>query len=82
MKKAINMLFKSFSSLLVNTTATTAIGRYFLDQVLNSVMSRNWKVRHLTFAGPVLKEKRHSEMFDGPDAMGGGHVWNQIWIRK
>ena len=36
----------------------------------------------LTLAGLVLKEKRHSEMFDGPDAMGGGHVWNQIWIRK
>jgi FkbM family methyltransferase len=36
----------------------------------------------LTSAGLVLQEKRHSEMFDSSDAMGGGHVWNQIWIRK
>ena len=50
------MLLKSFSSLLVNITVTTAIGRYFLDQVLNSVMSRTYKVRHqrldLTFTIP------------------------------
>jgi hypothetical protein len=56
MKKAIKTLLKSISSLLVNLIVTTAIGRYFLDQVLNSVMSRTWKVRHqgfdLTFAIP------------------------------
>jgi hypothetical protein len=40
MKKAIKTLIKSISNLLVNITVTTAIGRYFLDQVLNSVMSR------------------------------------------
>jgi len=36
----------------------------------------------LTEAGLVLKAKRHSEMFDLPDAFGGGAVWNQIWQRE
>jgi FkbM family methyltransferase len=31
-------------------------------------------------AGLILKEKRHSEMFDSAEAL-GGKVWNQIWIR-
>mgnify|MGYP003705867465 CR=1 FL=1 len=35
-----------------------------------------------TLTGLVLQEKRHSEMFDSNDAMGVGHVWNQIWTRK
>ena len=38
--------------------------------------------RLLAEAGLVLKEKRHSEMFDLPDAFGGGAVWNQIWQRE
>lgn len=33
-------------------------------------------------AGLVLKEKRHSEMFDSAESFGGGKVWNQIWIRN
>ncbi len=33
-------------------------------------------------AGLVLKEKRHSEMFDSVDSFGGGQVWNQIWTRR
>ena len=32
-------------------------------------------------AGLVLKEKRHAEMFNSSNSFGGGHVWNQIWIR-
>ena len=32
-------------------------------------------------AGLVLKEKRHAEMFNSAHSFGGGHVWNQIWIR-
>jgi len=32
-------------------------------------------------AGFVLKEKRHAEMFNSSNSFGGGHVWNQIWIR-
>ena len=32
-------------------------------------------------AGLVLKEKRHSEMFDSVESFGGGNVWNQIWHR-
>ena len=32
-------------------------------------------------AGLVLKEKRHSEMFDSVESFGGGKVWNQIWHR-
>lgn len=32
-------------------------------------------------AGLVLKEKRHSEMFDSAESFGGGKVWNQIWSR-
>ena len=32
-------------------------------------------------AGLVMKEKRHSEMFDGDTTFGGGKVWNQIWVR-
>ena len=31
--------------------------------------------------GLVLKEKRHSEMFDSVESFGGGKVWNQIWHR-
>jgi hypothetical protein len=38
--------------------------------------------RLLTDAGLVLKAKRHSEMFDLPNAFGGGAVWNQIWHRE
>jgi FkbM family methyltransferase len=38
--------------------------------------------RLLTEAGLVLKEKRHSAMFDSTDSFGGGRVWNQIWIRN
>jgi hypothetical protein len=33
-------------------------------------------------AGLVLKEKRHSELFDSVESFGGGKVWNQIWIRN
>lgn len=33
-------------------------------------------------AGLMLKEKRHSEMFDSVDSFGGGQIWNQIWIRS
>jgi hypothetical protein len=32
-------------------------------------------------AGLVLKEKRHSEIFDSVESFGGGKVWNQIWHR-
>ena len=32
-------------------------------------------------SGLVLKEKRHSEMFNNSDSFGGGLVWNQIWVR-
>jgi FkbM family methyltransferase len=32
-------------------------------------------------AGLVLKEKRHSEMFNSSESFGGGKVWNQIWHR-
>jgi FkbM family methyltransferase len=32
-------------------------------------------------AGLVLKEKRHSVMFDCAGSFGGGKVWNQIWSR-
>lgn len=32
-------------------------------------------------AGLVLKEKRHSAMFDSANSFGGGRVWNQIWVR-
>ena len=32
-------------------------------------------------AGLVLKEKRHSEMYNSFNSFGGGKVWNQIWIR-
>ena len=32
-------------------------------------------------AGLMLKEKRHSAIFDNPDSFGGGKVWNQIWVR-
>ena len=32
-------------------------------------------------AGLVLKEKRHAEIFNSSNSFGGGHVWNQIWIR-
>lgn len=32
-------------------------------------------------AGLVLKEKRHSALFDSEGSFGGGKVWNQIWIR-
>ena len=46
MKNAIRTLLKSISSLLVNVTVTTGIGRYFLDQILSSVMSRTCSVRH------------------------------------
>ncbi|MDO8358275.1 MAG: FkbM family methyltransferase [Nitrospirota bacterium] len=32
-------------------------------------------------AGLVLKEKRHSALFDSAESFGGGKVWNQIWVR-
>lgn len=37
--------------------------------------------RLLLGAGLVLKEKRHSALFDSEGSFGGGKVWNQIWIR-
>lgn len=36
----------------------------------------------LVNAGLVLKEKKHSEMFDGVDSFGHGKIWNQIWVRS
>lgn len=38
-------------------------------------------VKLLLDAGLILKEKRHSEMFNRGDSLGGGKVWNQIWVR-
>ena len=38
--------------------------------------------RLLLEAGLVLKEKRHSKMYDSADSFGRGQVWNQIWVRK
>ena len=35
--------------------------------------------RYLTAAGLVLKEKRHSEMFD--DSVRYGRTYNQIWYQ-
>jgi FkbM family methyltransferase len=32
-------------------------------------------------AGLVMREKRHSEIFEGDASFGGGKVWNQIWVR-
>jgi FkbM family methyltransferase len=32
-------------------------------------------------AGLFMKEKRHSEIFEGVDSFGRGKVYNQIWIR-
>lgn len=32
-------------------------------------------------AGLIMKEKRHSEIFEGDASFGGGKIWNQIWVR-
>jgi len=89
MKNAIRTLLKSISSLLVNVTVTTGIGRYFLDQILSSVMSRTCSVRHqgldLTFAIPNIvnyvrintfstKEPETLEWIDG--ILKGSVVWD------
>ena len=37
--------------------------------------------RLLIEAGLVLREKKHSDMFNSTESFGGGKVWNQIWIR-
>lgn len=33
-------------------------------------------------AGLILDRKEHAEVFSAADSFGGGHVWNQIWVRN
>jgi len=33
-------------------------------------------------AGLILDRKEHGEMFSAADSFGGGHIWNQIWVRN